>query len=291
MRVYHAAARAATRWIACAWLCAMLLPAGVRAAMLAPVPATPAARLEAAVRAAFAQPEKLYKVIPLTMPPDEEAKTLRALRFLFRNARVDEVITRDVTDAGRVGFLKVRVRDVDVFGLRVDEMCVEAEDFPVDVKALEAGDLRVIGDARSRMSARVLEEDVNRVSPAYRIELADGDFAVSGRAGVLFIRAGYRLHGTLVATPENTLVFRPKSLSYGILPVPRAFYMSAVRRLNPVFDMARFLGSARSGFDLKFERVDLEKGRAGVALSGTIRARPTPLELLPPLPPVPPRKD
>ena len=138
------------------------------------------------------------------------------------------------------------------------------------------------GDARTRMSAKVLEDDLNKVSPAYRLELKHDDFAVSGRAGVLFIRAGYRMHGTLAATPENQLVFRPRSLSYGILPIPRALYASQVRRLNPLFDMARFLGSTRGGFDLRFDKVALEDRQCEVALAGVIHARPVAVQPLPP---------
>lgn len=291
MRVYHAPEPSASGQASRFVLILVLLFASTigvaRAAVVAPAADAEAVRLrlESAVRALFARPVKLYEVIPLALPPDDRTKTLKALAFLFRNARVDEVTARDVGADGRVGWLRVRVSNVDVYGLRVDEMTVEAEGFAVDRAALTAGDVRVVGDARAKMGARVLEEDINRVSPAYRLEFGDGDFAVSGRAGVLFIRAGYRLHGTLVATPENTLLFRPKSLSYGILPVPRPLYASSVRRLNPLFDMARFLGTARSGFDLKFDAVTLEKGRAGISLSGTIRAKPTPIEQLAPLPP------
>lgn len=295
MRVYHAAGGAATgsagRWLlVMAFVCTAAIGAA-RGAVLPPAAPDEAGavrvRLESAVRALFADPVKLYKVIPLALPADDEAKTLKALVVLFRNVRVDEVTARGVSADGRVGMLRVRVSNVDVYGLRVDEMMVEAEDFAVDRAALMAGDVRVAGDARARMGARVLEDDLNRVSPSYKLELGDGDFAVSGRAGVLFIRAGYRLHGTLAATPENTLVFRPKSLSYGILPVPRPLYASTVRKLNPLFDMARFLGTARSGFDLRFEAVTLERGRAGVSLTGTIRAKPTPVEQLSPVSPMP----
>jgi hypothetical protein len=120
------------------------------------------------------------------------------------------------------------------------------------------------------LSVRVTEPDLNRAAGLYRIDLSPGDFAVSGKAGVLFVRAGFRLHGTLAPTPENQLVFAPRALSYGGVPIPRPVWASAVKRLNPVFDMARFLGSARAGLDVRFERVVLSRGEVAVHLSGRI---------------------
>lgn len=287
MRVYHASPGPATagRHAAVALLMFTAVLAGpVRA--LPPVPAPTAGpvqvQLERAIRALFATPRSLLKVVPLHLSPGEEARTLRAMDVLFLPARIEELTLAGVTASGHVDTLRLRLRDVNVFGLRVREIKLVAEDFTVDLARLHAGAVALTGDARTRMSALLLEEDLNRVSPAYRLELRPDDFAVSGRAGVLFIRAGYCLHGRLAATPENQLVFRPRSLSYGILPIPLALYAAQVRRLNPLFDMARFLGQTRGGFDLRFDRVALEDRRCTVELAGTIHAHPLVVETLPP---------
>lgn len=296
-RVYHGDPERATAWgrFARGLLLALILSAPAGASVVPVVPAAaspvlPAAQVEAKLRQAildlFATPRKLLTVVPLDLPPEEMRKTLYAMDVLFRPARIAELTLERVGADGKVGLLRLRITDINVFGLRVDETVLVAEDFTIDVAKLDqAGEVVLTSDARAHMSARVLEADLNRVSPAYKMELFHDDFAVSGRAGVLFIRAGYRLHGTLVATPENQLVFRPKSLSYGFLPIPRALYDRQVRKLNPLFDMARFLGLTRGAFDLRFEAVNLEKEVCSVSLQGTLHAKPLKVDALPPLPP------
>lgn len=267
MRVYHA-----LLWLACASAFAL--------------PATPTveSRLRQAVIDTFGTPRRLYTVIPLELPPDEERKTLFAMDVLFRPAKIEALELRNVTERGHVGSLTVRVRDINVFGLKVDYLELVAEDFDIDLPRLNMkGEVGLAGDARVKMTGRVLEADLNRVSPNYKLELKPDDFAVSGRAGVLFIRAGYRMHGTIVATPDNQLVFTPRSLSYGFLPIPKALYAAQVRRVNPIFDMARFLGQTRGGFDLHFQKAALEKEQATIALAGTIHAHPA---VVPPLAPL-----
>lgn len=285
-RVYHGAPGRATAWgrFARGLILALILSAPARAAVSAP--AQVEAKLRQAILDLFATPRKLLTVVPLDLPPAEMAKTLYAMDVLFRPAKIAELTLERVGADGKVGLLRLRITDINVFGLRVEETVLTAEDFAVDVAKLEAaGEVILTGDARAKMSARVLEADLNKVSPAYKMEIEHDDFAVSGRAGVLFIRAGYRLHGSLHATPENQLVFRPKSLSYGILPIPRALYDRQVRKLNPLFDMARFLGLTRGAFDLRFDAVSLEKEVCAVSLSGTLHAKPVKVEALPPLPP------
>lgn len=294
-RVYHAPAERATwRRLASSCLLALMLSAPARAAVVpvvptASAPVVPAAQVEAKLRQAildlFATPQRLLSVVPLTLPPDELRKTLYAMDVLFRPAKIAALTLRGVTSDGKVAYLELRITDINVFGLRVDETVLIAEDFRIDVQKLQSNEVVLTGDAKAKMSARVLEADLNRVSPAYKMEIEHDDFAVSGRAGFMFIRAGYRLHGNLLVTPENSLIFRPKSLSYGILPIPRALYDRQVRKLNPLFDMARFLGTTRGAFDLKFDTVQLEKEVCSVALSGTLHAKPLKVEPLPPLPP------
>ena len=305
-RVYHDAPAAATacRKGAAALILVMGLHSAVAGAVVpvvanalpsvptAAAPVLPAAQVEARLRQGildlFATPQKLLSVVPLELPPDEMRKTLFAMDVLFRPARIEELTLQGVTSAGHVASMRLVLRNIDVFGLRVDQCILVAEDFAVDLALLTVkGQVLLTGDAHAKMSARVTEADLNRVSPAYRMEIGHDDFAVSGRAGVLFIRAGYNLHGSVHTTPDNTLVFRPKSLSYGILPIPHALYASQVRRINPIFDMARFLGLTRGAFDLHFDAVSLEKQVASVSLSGTLHAKPLKVE---PLPPPPPRQ-
>ena len=242
-------------------------------------------QLRVGVQNLFREPERLLTVIPFVLPPDEERKTLYAMHILFRNCRIEKIELAGVTAAGHVGKLAVRVRNIDVFGLRVDDLTLEAQEFDVDLPKLALGSVVVISDAKARMASRVLEADLNKVSPAYQLELKHDDFAVAGRTGVLFIRAGYRLHGTLVTNPENQIIFRPKSLSYGFLPIPKALYASQVRRINPLFDMARFLGLCRGNFDMKFDKVALEDKECAIELSGMIHAKPIKVEPIPPPPP------
>ena len=280
-RVYHGVLRAAIAGLLLVQASSPAFSFGTRSA------ARVEARLRQAVLDLFAQPERMFHVVPLKMSAEEERKTVWAMRILFRPAKIEELTLTGVTASGHVKALHIVIRDIDVFGLHVERTQLDAEDFDVDLpRLLGPGEIGLAGDARTRMSARVTEADLNRVSPQYKMELRHDDFAVSGRAGMLFIRAGYRLHGSLFANADNQLIFRPKSLSYGFLPIPRALYASQVRKINPVFDMARFLGCTRGGFDLRFERVALEHEVAEIALGGVIHARP--LEVAP-LPPPPPR--
>ena len=268
------------------------MTAAIAALFCVPVCAAPAldalqleARLRQGVVQCFREPERLLDIVPLHMPPDEDAKTCRAMPVLFGHVKIEELVIGGVTAAGHVDRLRVKVSNIDLFGFRIDTVTVALDDFTVDLaRLLDKDELGIISDARAKMSVRVLEADLNRVSPQYRMDLRHDDFAVSGRAGVMFIRAGYRLHGNLVVTPENQVVFHPKSLSYGILPIPKALYAAQVRRINPIFDMARFLGTTRGGFDLHFDRVAIEQEEAGVELSGIVHAHPIKVEALPPPP-------
>lgn len=284
MRFYHGIATRSTRPrpLSLFWLGLVLQSTACFAANESVVTTRPATGVvEGLIRTGildlFAHPDRMLEVFPVQLSKTDEERTRYALNRLFKPCRVEELALSGVTAKGRVDRIMIRVRNVDVFGLRVDAMTLELRGAKIDPDELVRDKrLKGQGQADVALSVTARDEDLTRASRDFKVEIRPGDFVLSGKAGVLFIRAGYRLHGTLLATPKNQLVFHPRSLVYGIVPVPRPVFAPVVRRVNPIFDMARFLGPAKSTLDIAFRTVRLDNHEMVVWLDGKVQSQASP---------------
>jgi hypothetical protein len=228
------------------------------------------------VRDLVGHADRMVDTIGMKLPPEEDRKTRNALIVLFRRAKIEELAITGATPTGHVERLRIRLRDIDVYGLRVDAMEAELKGIDLDVPELiDHKNLRFTRECQTHFAVRMLQDDLCRASPNYQFELRKNDIGISGKTGFLFIKAGVHVHGNVVPTPANQLIFRPSGVTYGFLPVPKLFYNSSVQKLNPLFDMARFLGSAKCGLDVKFDLVDIQDKHLDVHLRGTMRAGQT----------------
>jgi hypothetical protein len=226
--------------------------------------------LERAISRALADPTALMRLVPLTCSPADLERTRRALVVLFGRARLGALGVEGADGQGRYQSVHARLTDIDLYGLRIAEVEAHLSGVRLDMRALAAGALELAGEAPVKLVARVEEPDLSRMSRGGSIGLTARGMTIVQRPQGL-IGATARLEARVDSNPKNQLVLVPRALSYGIVPIPGILYRQRIERMNPLFDLDKFLGSTKASFDVRFGAVTTERGAMTVTIEGSLR--------------------
>lgn len=232
--------------------------------------------LVGALRRLFQDPAQILE-IGIRKPPKEVEKSRAELRRFFAGARLESIQIESSSAAqairGRFSRARVEFQGLTLMGLRLAAASFHMEELEVDpVLLLETGRLSVTGLAAIAMAFSVQAEALNAVTDSFHIRLPRGRFEISGRRKLLFLPLGFRATGRLNFTEEGQIHFHERDVRLGGLPLPGAFRSALRRRINPVFDLGKYLGSAKEVFAVRFQRIAHRLGelvltaRAEVAL-------------------------
>lgn len=247
-----------------------------------PVALAPAARLRDAVAGAlrdlFADPAKILEV-GIRKPPKEVEKSRAELRRFFAGSRLTRLAVPGAGPAaairGRFGPVDATLEGLTLMGLRLARADFELEGLRVDPRPLLAGgDLRILDLAAIGMRFKVEAGALNAVTDAFAISLPPGRFVVRGRRKLVVLPLGFEATGRLRFTPAGQILFRERDIRLGGLPLPGFFRRALRKRINPIFDLAKYLGVAAEVFTVRFEDILHRAGyleltaRAAVKLDG-----------------------
>jgi hypothetical protein len=207
----------------------------------------------------FADPGKILE-IGIRQPPRELEKSRAELRRFFSGARLQgiEVGENDSAQAIRGYFPEVQVdfQGLTLMGLRLETARFHLRALRVDpVRLLDAGELEVRGLQEIGMAFSVGAAALNKVTDTYRIRLPRGRFEISGRRKLLILPMGFKASGRLDFTEAGQINFLDRDIRLGGLPLPSMFRRALRRRINPVFDLGKYLGSAAEVFRVRFEHI------------------------------------
>lgn len=249
----------------------------VAALAAAPLSAHP---LDEKVRELFVEPPRMLRLIPMKLTHLDEMKTRWALQRLFGKATLASLDIRDRADSPGFHDLDIGIENVDLFGLNIQKLTITARGVRFEPAERERGFLVVANAFKSEMVATVLEPDLNRAAGQYSIDLMKDTFRLHGQDKVLFIESDFELDGRLEIGEGNQVLLVPKSLQYGVVPIPKMLLKRVLSGINPLFDLNKFLGSVKTWVDLDLTDPVLEEDRVVTTLSGKI----TPLDPTKPLP-------
>jgi len=209
-----------------------------------------------------------------TLTPLDRWKTLQALSRLFSEARLESVTVEPADFQGendrRPRFVRLVTRDVDLFGLDLDRLAMQAHEAVLDPVGLMSGKLVMIAPTPVKIEARVLEKDLDLAASTYTIRLRPGVFSLSGVDRFLFLKTRYELKAELRVNDANQLELDPRGLKYGIVPIPRPLVERVLASVNPLFDMDKFLGGLKTWVELKLVQPRLENEVMFARIQGAI---------------------
>ena len=229
----------------------------------APVALAPTHALEGALadslRRLFREPGKILE-IGIRKPPKELEKSRAELRRFFAGAQVDAIEVAEGASAqairGRFPRVRVDFRDLTLMGLRLARARFHLVDLEVDpVRLMDAGELTVRRLGAIGMAFSVDADALNAVTSSFHIRLPRGRFEISGRRKLLVLPMGFKATGRLNFTEEGQIHFRERDIRLGGLPLPGLFRRALRRRINPVFDLGKYLGSAAEVFRVRFQQI------------------------------------
>lgn len=230
--------------------------------------------LDERVRQLFAEPPRMLRLVPMKLSHLDELKTKWALERLFGTATLGALAIRDLPANPGFHDLDIGIENVDLFGLKIATLQIEARGVRFDPAELAQERLVVANAFKATMKATVTEEDLNRAAGNYHIELMKDTFRLEGESKVLFIESDFSLDGRLKIGEGNQVLLVPKALQYGVVPIPRMLLKRVLSGINPLFDLNKFLGSVKTWVDLDLTDPVLEEDRVVTVLGGRI----TPLD-------------
>lgn len=212
-----------------------------------------------ALEGLFQDPAKILE-IGIRKPPSEVDRSRAELRRFFSGARLSriEVAPGALTEAmhGRFARVEVDFEGLTLMGLRLARATFRLEELVVDpVQLVETGALEVRALAAIGMAFAVQAEALNAVTSTYHVSLPRGRFEISGRRKLLILPVGFRASGRLDFTEAGQIHFLERDIRLGGLPLPGLFRRELRRRINPIFDLGRYLGSAAEVFRVRFQDI------------------------------------
>lgn len=215
-----------------------------------------AVRLRPALERLFQDPAQILE-IGIRKPSSEVEKSRAELERFFKGAELTDLDVPfddlEAAAAGRFSAVPVRFEGLTLVGLRIDRATFRLEDLEVDTEALEQrGEVRVRSLGAIRMKFRVGQQALDATTSSWRVRISRGRFSLSGLKRLLVLPLGVRADGLLRFTPEGQINFHDRSVTLNGLPLPGLFRRAVRKRINPVFDLAQYLGVAAEVIQVRF---------------------------------------